>query len=172
MAPAGVGTAGAVLTALVGAAGLLLLGAGGAKIIDPDRTVGALAALGRPVRPLVVRLGATGEAVVGAAALVVGGRASAALVGASFAAFAAFVAVALRSGRPIGTCGCFGRADTPPRVAHVALDLVFAAAGVAGAVLGVGPVLDSSWLHAAVAAALAAGAYVLFTRTPATAAAH
>ena len=155
-----------MLTALVGAAALRLLGAGGAKIVDPDRTVGALTALGLPVGPTVVRLGAAGEAVLGAVALVVGGRAPAALVGTSFAVFAVFVAVALRSGRPIGTCGCFGRADTPPRPSHVALDLVLAVAGVTGAVVGVGPVLDSSLPEAAAAVALAAGAYVVFTRTP------
>lgn len=154
-----------MLTALVGAAGLLLLGAGGAKIVDPDRTVGALTALGVPVGTTAVRVGAAGEAVVGAMALVVGGRTSAALVGVSFAAFAVFVAAALRSGRPIGTCGCFGRADTPPRRAHVAVDLVLAAAGLAGAVVGVGPVLDASWAEAAVTVVLAAGAYLMFTRT-------
>jgi hypothetical protein len=157
-----------MLTALVGAAGLLLLGAGGAKVVDPTRTVGALNALGLPVGSTVVRLGAVGEAVLGAVALVVGGRVPAALVGASFAAFATFVVVALRSGGPIGTCGCFGRADTPPRPVHVAVDVVVAAAGVAGAVVGVGPVLDSSLPEAAAAVALAAGAYVLFTRAPAT----
>jgi hypothetical protein len=159
-------TAGAMLTALVGAAGLLLLGAGGAKVVDPARTVGALAALGLPVSPTVVRVGAAGEAVLGAVTLVVGGRVPAVLVGVSFAAFASFVLAALRSGRPIGTCGCFGRADTPPRPSHVAVDVVFAAAGVAGAVVGVAPVLDSSVPETAAAVALAVGAYLLFTRTP------
>jgi hypothetical protein len=160
---------GTVLTALVGAAGLLLLGAGGAKIADPDRTVGALTALRLPVGTTAVRLGAVGEAVLGAVTLVVGGRTPAALVGVSFAAFAVFVAVALRSGRPVGTCGCFGRADTLPRPSHVAVDLVLAAAGLAGAVVGVAPVLDSSLPEAAAALALAAGAYVVFTRAPTTA---
>lgn len=158
-----------MLTALVGAAGLLLLGAGGAKVVDPTRTAGALAVMGLPVGPLVVRVGAVGEAVIGAAALVVGGRVPAALVGVSFAAFAAFVAVAMRSGRPIGTCGCFGRADTPPRWSHVAVDLVLAAAGLAGAVVGVGPVLDASLPSAVAAAVLAAGTYLVFTRAPALA---
>ena len=156
-----------MLTALVGAAGLLLLGAGAAKVVDPSRTVGALRALGVPVGPTAVRLAAAGEAVVGAAVLVVGGRPSAALVGFSFAAFAVFVAVALRSGRPIGTCGCFGRADTPPRPSHVAVDVLFAVAGAAGSVVGVDPVLDSAVPEAAAAVVLAAGAYVLLTRAAA-----
>jgi hypothetical protein len=158
-----------VLTALVGAAGLLLLAAGGAKVVDPTRTVGALTALGLSASPAVVRLGAAGEAVVGAVALVVGGRVPAALVGVSFSAFTVFVAVALRSGRPIGTCGCFGRADTPPRPSHLAVNAVLAGAGLVGAVAGVTPILDASLPEAGAAAALAAGAYLLLTRTFATA---
>src|SRR5690606_35555046 len=41
-------------------------------------------------------------------------------------AFAGFVIRALRSGTPISTCGCFGRPDTPPSPAHVALNLAYA----------------------------------------------
>lgn len=157
-----------MLTALVGAAGLLLLAAGGAKVADPSRTAGALGALGLPVGPTVVRAGAGGEAALGAVVLVVGGRVPAALMAVSFAAFAAFVVVALRSGRPVGTCGCFGRADTPPRPSHVAVDVLFAAAGVAGAVAGIGPMIDASLPEIGAAVAVAAGAYVVFTRAPAT----
>lgn len=155
-----------MLTALVGAAGLLLLGAGGAKVVDPARTVGALGALGLPVSPLAVRLGAVGEAILGAVALVIGGRVAAGLVGASFAAFAVFVVVALRSGRPIGTCGCFGQADTPPQWSHVAVDAAFAVAGAAGAVVGAPPVLDASLPVIVAAVVLATGAYVLLSRAP------
>ena len=156
-----------MLTALVGAGALLLLGAGGAKVVDPSRTVGALATLGVPVGPVVVRIGALAEAVLGAVALVVGGRLPAALVGASFAAFAAFVAVALRSGRPIGSCGCFGRADTPPRWVHVLVDALLAAAGLAGAVAGADPLLDAPLPTVAAAVVLAGVAYALLTRPPA-----
>lgn len=155
-----------MIAALVGAAALLLLGAGAAKVVEPTRTAGALAALGWPASPALVRAGAAVEAVLGATTLVVGGRILAALVGVSFAGFAVFVVVALRSGRPIGTCGCFGRADTPPRPSHVVVDLVLAAAGLAGAVVAVAPVVDSSVVSAAAAVALAAGAYVLLARTP------
>lgn len=155
-----------VVTVLVGAAGLLLLAAGGAKVVDPSRTAGALAALGVPAGPAVVRVGAAVEAVLGAVALVVGGRITAALVGVSFAAFGLFVVVALRSGRPIGTCGCFGRADTPPRPSHVVVDGVFAVAGMIGAAVGAEPVLDASLAAAAAALVVAAGAYAVFTRPP------
>ena len=36
---------------------------------------------------------------------------------------AAFVVAALRRGTMIGSCGCFGRDETPPHALHVALDL-------------------------------------------------
>jgi hypothetical protein len=159
-----------VLTAVVGAAALLLLAAGAAKVADPTRTAGALAAvlaavLGRPVRaaPAVVRAGALGEAALGAATLVAGGRALSALVGLSYAGFAAFVAAALRTGAPVGTCGCFGRPDTPPRPLHVAVDALFAAAGLAGAVVGLDPLLSASPAAIVAAVALAGVGYIALT---------
>jgi len=153
-----------MVTALVGAAGLLLLAAGGAKVVDPSRTAGALAAVGLAVAPALVRAGAAAEAVLGAVVLAVGGRLPAALVAVSYLAFAGFVAVALRSGRPVGTCGCFGRPDTPPRWSHVAVDLALAAAGAGGAVAGVEALVDASPLAIVAAVALAAGAYAVLTR--------
>ena len=50
------------------------------------------------------------------------------LVAVSYLAFAGFVVVALRSGKPISSCGCFGKVDTPPSPVHVVLDLAFAGA--------------------------------------------
>ncbi|HEX8804486.1 MAG TPA: MauE/DoxX family redox-associated membrane protein, partial [Acidimicrobiales bacterium] len=90
------------LTALLGAAALLLLVAGAAKVADPTRTSVALAALGWPSSPALVRAGAAAEVVLGATALVVGGRVPAGLVAASYVGFGWFVAGALRSGTPIG----------------------------------------------------------------------
>ena len=51
----------------------------------------------------------------------------------SYLLFAAFVLVALGRGLPIGSCGCFGKVDTPPTPLHVVVDLgaVVAALGVA-----------------------------------------
>ena len=152
-----------MLTALVATGAMLLLAAGAAKAVDPSRTVGALTELGLPVTVTAVRAGGVVEAVIGAATLVVGGRALAGLVGASFAVFAVFVVVALRSGAPIGTCGCFGRADTPPRWGHVALDLVVAAAGLTGLATGVSPVVDASPPVIVAAVALAAAGYLVLT---------
>lgn len=109
-------------------AGLLLL-AGAQKVLDPVMTVGALRALGLPASLALVRLGAAAELALGALALSIGGPVLWGLVALSFLAFAAFVSVALREGSMIGTCGCFGREDTPPHPLHVAVNL--ALAGVA-----------------------------------------
>ena len=48
----------------------------------------------------------------------------------SYLGFAAFVALALRRGSPVSSCGCFGsgnKADSPPTVGHVVLNLAAAA---------------------------------------------
>jgi hypothetical protein len=150
--------------AALGAAALLLLVAGGAKVADPTRTAGALAALGWTVPPAVVRVGAFAEAVLGAAGVVVGGVPVAALVALSYACFAGFVALALRSGTPVGTCGCFGRADTPPRAGHVAANLALAAGATFAAVTDPVPLVDAPLAAWPLAAALAACAYAALTR--------
>jgi hypothetical protein len=146
----------------VGAAALLLVVAGAGKVADPTRTVGALRALrvrrgpALPSSPLLVRAGAAGELVLGAATLVYGGRVLPLLVAASYLGFAAFVAAALRSGTPVGTCGCFGRADTPPRPVHVLLDALLAAGAVAAAATGAPALVGASWVAWVTAAALSA----------------
>ena len=116
--------------ALVVAALLALAGA--QKLVDPTMTVGALRALGLPSSPLLVRAGAAGELALGVASVVVGGAALWWCVAASYVAFAVFVVTALREGTMLGSCGCFGRDDTPPHWSHVVLDVVLA--GVAAAV--------------------------------------
>jgi hypothetical protein len=118
-----------VLPALV-AAGLLAL-AGGAKLFDPTMTAGALRVMGLPSAPGLVRVGAAAEVALGVAAVVVGGPVLWGLVALSYAGFAVFVVAALASGRPIGTCGCFGRADTRPTWWHVALDCALGIAALA-----------------------------------------
>lgn len=42
--------------------------------------------------------------------------------------------LALRRGGTVGSCGCFGRPDTPPTRLHVALNVAAAAAAVAAPV--------------------------------------
>ena len=114
-----------LLFALV-AAGVLAY-AGAAKILDPVMTAGALRAMGVPARGWMVRIGAVGEVALAVAAVVWGGGELWALVGLSYTLFAAFVVWALVSGRPMGSCGCFGRVDIPPTWLHVVVNCVLGA---------------------------------------------
>jgi hypothetical protein len=151
--------------ALLGAASVLLLAAGAAKSVDPTRTAGALAVLGWPSSPVLVRGGAGAEAALGALGLAVGGGLVAALVALSYAGFAVFVAVAMRSGTPVGTCGCFGRADTLPRPLHVAVDLLLAAAAAFAAATDPVPLVDAPAAAWPLALLVAGAAYATLTRT-------
>jgi Methylamine utilisation protein MauE len=153
-----------VITALVGGAALLLLAAGALKVADPTRTAGALAAQGLAVAPVAVRVAALLEAALGAAVVVVGGHVLPALMAASYALFACFVAVALRSGTPVGTCGCFAREDTLPSPVHVVVDAGLAIAAVAGAAVGVQPLVEASPEALVGAGAVAGVAYLALTR--------
>lgn len=126
--------------ALVAAALLALAGA--QKVLDPVMTVGALRALRLPSSDGLVRVGAAAELALGVAAVVVGGAALWSLVALSYLAFAAFVGAALRKGTMIGSCGCFGREETPPHPCHVVLDLGLAAVATAVATSGPNRVVD------------------------------
>ena len=121
------------------AAALLAIG-GALKAVRPRDTARALTAvgLGLPGVPtrLLVRAGGATEVAVGIGALVTGDAVFAALVAASYALFAGFVVVALRTNAPISSCGCFGKVDTPPSAVHVVIDVAFAVVAVAAAVVG------------------------------------
>lgn len=127
--------------ALVAAA--LLVVAGAAKVADPAMTAGALRALRLPSSPALVRVGAGAEVVLGLTAIVVGGLLPWALVAASYLGFGVFVVAALRAGTMVGSCGCFGREDTPPHPVHVWLDLALAATAAAMAVGGTGSLVGA-----------------------------
>jgi hypothetical protein len=131
------------LTGPLLAAAALLAVAGAQKVVDPAMTVGALRALRLPSAPLLVRAGAAAELVLGVVAITAGGAVPWGLVAASYLAFATFVVLALRRGTMVGSCGCFGREDTPPHPVHVALDLGLAAVAGAAAVLGTGAPVDA-----------------------------
>lgn len=146
-------------SALTGAAALLLIAAGAAKLADPARTAGALAAMGWPASPLLIRTGAATELTLGAATLAIGGPALGMLVTASFLGFALFVMAALRNDTPIGSCGCFGQADTAPRRGHVVVVLLLAAGCTLAAVRDAAPLIDTSWPNWVVAGMVAAVAY-------------
>jgi hypothetical protein len=120
----------------------VLLAVGGAlKAVRPRDTAQALVAVGLrvprflPAR-VAVRVGGAVEAGIGVAALLVGGPVLCGLVAASYLAFSVFVLVALRSGAPISSCGCFGKVDTPPSIVHVVVDLALAGVAVAAAFTG------------------------------------
>jgi hypothetical protein len=97
-----------------------LLGvAGAAKLVDPDPTSGALREAGLPAGKASARLLGAGEAFAAVMALTFGGLvvAPASIL---YLGFGAFTLWAVRGSRPIQSCGCFGREDTPPSWLHVA----------------------------------------------------
>jgi len=115
------------------AATLLVVG-GLLKALRPLDTANALRGVGVPLGPGIVRFGGAAEAAVGIWAITTGGRWSAILVAVSYAAFTAFVVAALLRHAPIASCGCFGKADTPPSLVHVGVNLIACLAAVAVAV--------------------------------------
>ncbi len=119
-------------------AAALLVVAGAAKALRPRETAQAIAAVGIHLPAFMsarvaVRIGGALEAVIAVAALLVGGPVLSALVATSYLAFAGFVVIALRTGAPISSCGCFGKVDTPPSIVHVVLDVAFAGVATAAA---------------------------------------
>lgn len=110
---------------------LLLAAAGTSKLVDPTMTVGALRAAGIRVPGGVVRSAGGVEALLAIAAAITGSPVFAGAVGVSYVVFTAFVIVALTRHLPIGTCGCFGRVDTPPSAWHVVVNLGAAASALA-----------------------------------------
>jgi hypothetical protein len=112
------------------AAAGLLVAAAAPKLVDPASLVRALRSVGLPAGALLVRGVAAAELVVGAAALVRPDRVTGVLVAFSYAAFSGFVALALARGGVLASCGCFGRADTPPTRSHLLVTSVLAASGV------------------------------------------
>lgn len=115
------------------AAAAVLLAVGGlSKASRPAPTVGALRALALPSRPVLVRVLGVFEVGVGVTALAFDSQVAAGMVAISYLAFAGFVVLALRRGTAVGSCGCFGRADTPPTLTHLVINV--GAALVAAAV--------------------------------------
>jgi hypothetical protein len=109
----------------------LLALAGVAKLLRPAPTAGALTAARWPSSLSLVRLLGAGEIALGIAAVATGHRVLAALVAVAYLAFAAFVAVALRVGSPVQSCGCFGETTTPPSRIHLIANVAMAGTAVA-----------------------------------------
>lgn len=154
------------LEILLVAASLLLVVAGGPKVIDPVPVALLLRDAGVRAGRFTGRALGLCELTAGALGLVSGRWWAAAAVALLYVGFAAVLlgAIVRGSDRP---CGCFGVGGTPPGPAHVAVDLVFAAGGAWAGLTGARPAWDIAsegdvWPLAA-AAAVAAGA-ILTTR--------
>src|SRR3954466_9476655 len=126
-------------------ASALLAVAGAPKILNPTNTVGAMRSIGVRVPPMTVRLFGAVETALGIATLVTGARALAALVALSYAGFSAFLVVALRKGGAVSSCGCVGRADTPPTRAHLTVTAGLALTSLLAAVAGADGLSSMSW---------------------------
>jgi hypothetical protein len=113
------------------AAGVLLVAAGVPKLADPMPLVRAVRQAGLPGGRTSIRLLALAETVVGAYALVAPGRVSALLMALAYVVFTAFVARALARGGVLGSCGCFGKPDTPPTRTHLVVTGVIVAVAAA-----------------------------------------
>jgi hypothetical protein len=140
------------------AAAAVLLGVAGVpKVRDPGDLVRAVRSVGMPFGRRSVRAFAVAEVVVAVAALVVPNRLTAALLAMMYAGFTAFVVAALRRGGVLSSCGCFGKADTPPTRAHA---LVTGAASVTGLLVAVDPPGAHAWSALTDSGALAVVGFV------------
>lgn len=151
--------------------GLLGL-AGVAKLLDPEPTRGALQAAGMPrSRAFALVLGLL-ELLAAITGLAIGG-ASTYLGAALYIGFTWFTLSGLLHRRPIQSCGCFGRDDTPPTWIHVAYNAV--AVGALGWVAATGgsaipwnsPTLELT-LYLSLAAAGVFASYLLLSLLPRT----
>lgn len=116
------------------AAAVLLIVAGGPKLIDPIPLANALRSAGLTSGHAVARAIAAVEVVVGLAALAWPSRWTGVAVAVLYAGFTAFVLRALATGGMVESCGCFGKADTPPTRSHAAVTGLLALVGLATAV--------------------------------------
>ncbi|MGH8945746.1 MAG: hypothetical protein ACRDVL_06340, partial [Acidimicrobiia bacterium] len=142
------------------------------KVADPQPTSGALAATRLPSQLWLVRL--LGILEFGAALAGLGIGSLAVTPGTIlYICFAIFTWAALRGDRPLQSCGCFGREDTPPSWIHVGFNSVSALA-LGSVVLSSAPVVPWSQPAGELVAYLAfAGlgvyaAYLILTALPQT----
>jgi hypothetical protein len=143
---------------------LLLILTGAAKMARPHDVEKALTALGAPGLAFAGVLIGVVEVSVGISALFLPGVMV--VQGAMYLAFAGWVALALRADVPIASCGCLGRDDTPPTVAHIVLDVIAAGLSLGAGLLGDPIDLEPGLGGIAVIAVIGVGvflAYVILT---------
>lgn len=122
-------------------AALLLVAGGALKAWRPHDTALAARGIRLPASEGAVRFSGAAEASLGVAGLLVVSAPVALLVAASYASFFAFVTLALVRRLPISSCGCFGKADTPPSFVHLGVNLGACVAAVAMAIdRGISPI--------------------------------
>lgn len=115
-----------VVAQAVASIALGLIGtAGVAKLIDPDPTSGALAAARLPSGRLLARAIGLLEIAAAITGLALGGGAVV-VAAVLYAGFALFTLSGVLEQRPIQSCGCFGRDDTPPSWIHVGYNVIAA----------------------------------------------
>ncbi len=107
------------------ATGVLIL-AGVAKAMRPSATAGALRELSIPSPLLSARALGVSEVALGVVAVLTGHWVAWAGVGVSYLSFTFFVLWVLRDPSRVGSCGCFGREDTPATPGHLAFNAVAA----------------------------------------------
>lgn len=117
------------------AAALLLVAAAAPKLVAPTSTVVALRGVGLAWVGARTARALTGlELAAGVGAIVIGGRVTDGIVALLYLGFSGFLVLALRS--PGTSCGCTGRDDTPPTVAHLLMTVVLAVGTAAATVAG------------------------------------
>lgn len=101
----------------------LLIPSGARKLADPAPTIGALSAARLPVHRMSVYLLGVIEIISGGAGLLSSSAWATGAVLALYLGFTAFVGMALVRRIPLASCGCFGKADTPPTLVHLMFDI-------------------------------------------------
>ncbi len=130
----------------------VLLVAGLAKVWKPSATATSLRELQLPAPLASARILGVYEVCLGIAAILTGHWAAWLLVGLSYLGFSGFVLWALGDGSRLGSCGCFGRQDTPATLGHLVFNAVASALGLLAVAT---PVTLSSFDGSAFDAALA-----------------
>ena len=130
-----------VLTGAFQILALVIVVGGVAKIASPTGFSSLLRTLGLPSGRLVAQASGVLEVVLGAAALVYGGRVAALLLAGVYAGFTVVVMAARRSGA--ASCGCFGAVAAPPSTVHVVVNSVSSLIALAAAVGGPSSLTDT-----------------------------
>lgn len=153
-----------VVAQAVSTVALVLLGASGAsKVLDPDPTIGAMAAARLPSSRLIARGLGLAEILAAATGIAIGGP-WLTLATALYLGFFLFTLSAMTQQLPIQSCGCFGKEDTPPTWLHVVFN------GVSVVALGYLVLIDGTavpWAEPALEVGLylsfgLAGAYLAY----------